>query len=124
MTVIRSVKPGDTLAERVIIETTAAPTPDPTASDLGLFLNGADFIHVYTDGLASGAITAATVTPWYFSDVAGRWYEGDPLNFTVTDQFGLCVIRGEDRVFFVVDSITGAGTLKIYAGYNYEGDTA
>ena len=122
MSAIRSIKPGDTLADRVILEVTDAedPTPDPSATENGYHLNGADFLHVYTDGISAGTITAATVTPWYYSKVAEKWFEGDPLNFTVSDQFALCITRGEEKVFFVVDSITGAGTLKLYAGYNHD----
>lgn len=118
---VRSLKKGETVADRVIVSATnaSAPTPDPTGRD-GWGLNGADYLHVYTTIDAAGP-TAATVTPWFYSSIAGKWFEGDPLNFTLTDRFALVEIRGEEKVHLVIDSVTGANDLDVWGGYSFEG---
>ena len=129
MSRIRSIKEGPTPAVRAVLDATS-PTPDPTGTDLGGDLRGGDFLHVFfdLDALVGGTpFTAATVTPWFRSLIAGatgaeKWFEGDPLSVTTADQFAIVETRGLIAVFFVVDSLTGGpATLRIWAGFSYSG---
>lgn len=119
MSNVRTLKQGDTVDKRVISEvaTADAPTADPLVTNKGFNFQGATFLHLYAE--FTGSTTAATVTPWYFSTIAGQWFEGDAIAFTASSLLALVQVEGEDRVFFVVDSITGVGTVKIWGGYNY-----
>lgn len=116
-----SLKTGSSVAERVILQATDAqdPTADPTVVTQGHNLQNADFVHIYAE--LGGTITAAQVTPWYWSNSAGQWFEGDPISFSATTKFALEEVRSEDRLFLVIDSITGTGTLRLWADYSYEG---
>jgi len=117
MTTVRTLKRGDTVDERVLLEASAV-SPDPTANDAGINLQGAGYLHLYAD--FGGGITAATITPWYFSTIAGDWFEGDPINLTAASKFALVEVQGEERLFLVLDALTGAGTLKVWGGYSYD----
>lgn len=130
MTRIRSIKQGLAPADRAVLDATAAPTADPTVTEQGYDLLGGDFLHVYfdLDALVGGTpFTAATVTPWFRSRIAGatgaeQWFEGDSLSVTTADRFATIEMRGDDAIFFVVDSFTGGpATLRIWAGVSYPG---
>lgn len=126
-TAARSLKAGATAADRAIIYqrlqsagAMAAPTPSTV---FGLNLQGADWLHV--DVAFGGGMTAASVTPWYWSDAGSEWVAGDQLTFTASGpnaQTARVEVRGKNRVWFVVDSMTGAGvtTFTLWAGYAHE----
>ena len=118
-----TLKNGDTATARKIwAGTTVAGAPAPSASENGYSLQGADWLHVYVD-LLTGA-TAATVIVWYFSDISNQWYQGDSVAITATDKIALIEVRGEFAAYFQVSSITGGGgTVDLWAGYSYEGQT-
>lgn len=121
MTAARTVKSGLTADERavLIISNAAVPNTDPNVDEVGFHLQGAEHLHVYAE--FGGAVTAASVTPWYWSDIAEQWYEGVQISFTAAPggRFSLVAVQGENRVFFVADSVTGAGTLKLWACYSF-----
>ncbi len=119
MSKVKTLHPGLTTSERKVVNAATAATADPISSDIGHNLQGADFLHVYA-AFASGA-TAATVTPWYYSTISGLWYEGDAIPFTTASQFALVEIRGEERVFIVVDSVAGGGSVSIWLGWSSDG---
>lgn len=100
----------------------AIPTADPAATEKGYALHAADNLHVYAE--MTGGITALSVTPWFWSDIAGQWFEGAQINFTATSKMAHVAAKQEQKVFFVVDAVTGTGTWALWAGYSYEGEPA
>jgi hypothetical protein len=121
MTIVRTLKHGSTVTDRRLNTWSAAPSADPVATDEGHHLQGADFLHLYVD---LGAATAATITPWYYSEIAGKWFEGDPIVFNAANQFALVQTSGEEKVFMVLDAITGAGPVQVWGGYSHESKDA
>jgi len=122
MTKPSSVRSGETPDKRLILETTSAPTPDPTNADKGWSVDGSDYIHFYFE--LTGDATAATVTPWYWSEIAGQWFESNQLSVTSTNKFGTEEIRGVgNKVFLVVDSltVTVSGGIKCWAATVFDG---
>lgn len=119
MSIPQSLRAGSTVDKRLIFEIDTAPSADPTPSDLGWSISGADWLHVYFE--LTGGANVASVTPWYWSSIAGQWFEGDTLSITSSDKFGLLEIRGEEKVFFVVDSIGGPGGVKCWAAISFDG---
>lgn len=124
MTTARTIKDGATPTDRAIFSVTqaAVPTADPTAADAGLSLRGADWLHVYTS--LDPTVTALSVTPWYRSAVTGEWHEGVQLSFSPALGRALVEVRGEDHVFFVLDAVTGTGSIRLWAAASYDGQDA
>jgi hypothetical protein len=119
MTGVLSLKPGATAVARAVVDEphTAVPTADPTLPSEGESLADVNFLHVYAEFPAS--ITALVVTPWYFSSIMDQWFEGNQLAFDVTTKIALIQIEREDRVFFVLDSATGTGQIRIWGGKSF-----
>lgn len=119
MSKVRSVRDGvDANARRVVAGATAA-TAAPAATENGYSLQGAKWLHVYAR-LNSGA-TAVAVTPWYWSSIAGAWFEGVQISLSAaTVLFATVETRGEERVFIQVDSVTGGGNVDVWAGYSHD----
>ena len=122
MTIVRTLKEGVKVADRIILEIDDAstPSPDPILADKGFQVSGsrgATFLHVYVK--FTGTVTAATVTPWFFSTIAGEWFEGNLLSFNLTTKIAIVQTEGEEVPFFVIDSISGAGNVQIWAGYSW-----
>lgn len=121
MSTVRSLKVGNAASDRRVSTTAvgAVPTtaPVPGTPRQGLNLNGGDFLHIYA--AFSGGANAATVTPWYYSSIAGLWFKGDSIAFTATQLFALIEVRGEEQVYFTVD-VLNAGTIDLWAGYSFE----
>lgn len=121
MTMVRSLKDGKTATERRlehVVNTDTFPTSTPTLADQGVHLRGADFLHIYA---VMTGITGATVTPYYWSDIAGVWFADDAIALTSTVLLALVEVRGETRLKLVINSVTGTGSLDLWAGYSYEG---
>ena len=119
MSTVRSVITADDAADRIVLSVNDAddPSPDPGVTELGRGIYGADFLHIYVD---LGGATSASITPWYYSEIAEQWFEGTQIVFTPgTGLFALVETRGEAKVFFVVDVIAGTGDVDIYAGYSF-----
>lgn len=117
MSLVRTLRSGDTPDGRTVLSSSVAPTPAPTIADSGFHLQGADFLHAYSDLGGSGS---ARIVPWYFSSIAQGWFEGDPIDFTPAIGFALVEVRGEERVFFRMNTKGGSGTVRIWAGYSFE----
>ncbi len=120
MTTPKTVKTGDTADDRVVLSGahTDVPTADPAADDKGFSLQGADWMHVY---LELTGITGLNVTPWYYSKTAEQWTEGNQIAFTTASQSAIVETRGEEYVFLVADAVTGTGSFKLWAAYNFDG---
>jgi hypothetical protein len=123
MTTVRSLRnPQDsaTVSERVLLSVTASPSADPAVTENGWSLNGADFMHLYCD--LDGA-TSLAVTPWYFNNFSGLWYEdaANQVTFTATQSVFLIEVRGEEKVFLVADTLVGSPTtaVRVFGGYSY-----
>lgn len=119
MTVLQSAKPGATAAERAIITAAAAPSADPGATENGYNIQGADHLHLYVEFGASA--TACTVTPWFWNKITEKWHE-DAANiqsFSLTQKRRQIDVFGEEKLFLVLDTLTGAGSVTIWAGYSY-----
>jgi hypothetical protein len=117
MSTVTTLKAGDTAADRRLIAAAAAVTPDPTLATDGWSMQGGNYLHLYTELTAPA--TAAAITPWYYSEIAGQWFEGNQLTFTAADAFALIQVEGEARAFIVVDSLTGAGTVDVWGGWSW-----
>lgn len=117
----KSLQPGSTAASRrVLKDVTVALAPAPAATAEGFHFQGGDWMHVYI-AYKTGA-TAATVVPWYFSEIAELWFQGDAIAFTATDKMAVVEVKGEHKLFFQVTSITGGGgTIDLWAGFSFEG---
>ena len=116
MSTARTLRSGPEVEDRKIIDS-LAENDDPSADNDGYSFQGAQFLHIWVE-LESGA-TDCDVTPWYWSDIAGQWYEGDQLNFDQTTLFALIQVQGESRVYLRLDAVTG-GTVSVWGGYSDE----
>jgi len=127
MTVVRSLRnPRDdaTKAERAVVRSLTGPSPSPSSPAdprEGYHLQGADFMHVYVD--LDGA-TGMSVTPWFYNDSTQIWHEDTSLTMVFTGsqtRFNL-EVRGEERVFFAIDTLTGTPVTAalVFAGYSFE----
>lgn len=125
MSKIRSIRQGDSAANRRVVAGATATTtpPAPTASSRqGDSLNGADYMSVYAQ--FGGSMTAAQVRPYFWNSVHERWLPGSALAFDSATLALIATIQtqGEERVQFVVESVTGSGTLDLWAGRSNTGD--
>lgn len=120
MTTVKSVQAelsGDPSKMKLMeIATGDIPTADPVADDKGWALQGAEYLHIYVE---FDTTTAVDITPWYYSSISGQWHEGTQISFSSSSTFALVRVSGEERVFFVMDSFTGAGVVHLWAGYSH-----
>lgn len=117
----KSLRAGDTADKRKILSTSSA-TAAPTSSDAGWATDGADWVHIYAKFPAG--VTQVNVTPWVWSEVAEDWFAGDPIIFNANNKSSLTENRGHgDRLYVQVTSISGVGTVEIWASRSYDGRT-
>ncbi len=97
---MRNIGPeGATANERKIVPEVEAPSQSFTG---GYNLQGSQDLHVFVE-LTGGAV-AAQATPYFYSAIAGRWFEGEPLMFDPDTQYHRVDAAGE-KVAFVVNSV-------------------
>ena len=116
MSGVLSLQSGTNRLERAVVDVphTAVATADPTLPTDGDSLADANFLHIYAEFPAT--VTALGVTPWFFSSIANQWFEGNQLALNATTKIALVQIEREDRVAIVLDSVTGTGQIRIWAG--------
>lgn len=120
MATVKNVIPGATAAARRALAAVAGATADPTLASDGHPIDGGDWLHIYVQFNAPA--TDCELTPWFYSQISERWYAGDALIFSSTgDTFTVIEIRGEERVYLRVDSVTGGGSINAWLGYSYDG---
>lgn len=115
---VYSLLSGATAADRRVLTATDAtdPTADPTLATDGYDFRGSNWLHIYLAFPAG--VTQVLLTPWFYNTAAGAWYESNQLTFNATTKFALLEQQREDRVFFVIDAITGVGTVDVWASGN------
>lgn len=125
MSKIRSIRQGATANDRRVVAGATATTTAPTApfnARLGDSLDGADYMSVYA--VFGGSMTAAQVRPYFWNSIHEQWMPGSALAFDVATLALIATIQtqGEERVLFVIEGVTGAGTLDLWAGRSDTGD--
>lgn len=119
MSLAKSLRPGGSADKRTLLVTTTTNSA-PDSSNSGWATDGADWIHIYAEFPVG--VTQVTITPWYYSEIAEQWFANDPVVFTATTKFALTELRGGgEKLYLQVTSITGAGTVSLWAGRSYDG---
>lgn len=98
---------------------TDTASANPLVTENGMHLQGAEYLHIYAD--LGGTLSSVDVSPWFWSDAAEQWFQGAQITFSFAAdaRFALVETQGENRVYFVVDDVVGAGTFKLWAGYSF-----
>lgn len=110
---------GTTPAARRMVVEAAGAAAAPTLPTDGAAMYGADWLHVY---VAFTTATACGIVPWFWSAAAELWFAGDALSLTAAgDNWAIVEVRGEDRVYLQVTSVTGGGTVDAWGAYSYDG---
>ena len=112
-----SVREGRTsLDRRVIMAASAAVLPpDLNAGPrFGFPLNGADYMTVYAR--LNGGASGASVIPYFWNEITELWLPDQVLSFTTTTLLQRVLVQKETRVAFEVTTVSGGGTLDLWAG--------
>lgn len=100
--IIRSAKPGATVASRKVLSEVTAANAAPTIPSEGTLLNRNEYIHLFYNVTSTDPDTTFYVQLWWYSEVSEQWHKGERMSIN-DDDIATVEVQGLSRLYLQVD---------------------